>query len=290
VCQKKPGPRCAGHVGKQRDKAIADLIAVDRQISRSLRESPTTDIGSLQRQKWDLQAQVARLNDEYDETPTGRAFIAENMRGLSPSEIRESGLGVRLQAATDRYDRKIAALRAAEQGDTLGAAVALNYGAHAGWLTHADVELSSTGRLPSGSFYREGTLLSVDNRRVETVGYAERERSVLVADLIAEHPIEPGPHPNTYVISTSHTDPVLVTVNASDEVVSMRTFDPDDSTGGYGPEMMPAFAKAMDYTDLGDYADDDATESWHEAPYVRRDAQGRALTIQAAGEIVYAGN
>jgi DNA repair ATPase RecN len=115
VCQRKPGPRCSAHVGQQRDQAVADLIAVDRSMVAALRADPHADLTDQQRDLWRLKGLVERLNDEYDETPAGRAAIKANLAGLTPEEVQETGLAPRLAAAEERYARKCAALKAADE-------------------------------------------------------------------------------------------------------------------------------------------------------------------------------
>lgn len=292
MCHKKPGPRCAGHVGKQRDATVAALNAVDREISARIREDATADLSDLQAHKWALRQDMDRLNDEWDETATGREALAANMEGLTPAELRESGLPARLAAAQDRYERKMAALNATKKGDTVGAGIALAYGAHADWLRHAGVLLDGRGRIQGDAYFREGTLLTIDDRHDEVTDMDRfgRESTVEVTNLTVEHPIGTGPMAGTYLIpATRDSDAVLLAADDSGTITAAYSYDPA-SGSSLGRNMLPTFASDMGYDDddLGNYGygeDVSYTESW-ESPEIRRDANGTPRTVRFTGELV----
>jgi hypothetical protein len=81
MCQPKPGPRCANHVGKARAKAHADLAAAQATLDR-LAGDPAHDPAEYEKAqsaKWAAHRTIPALDTEWDETEPGQAELARQI-------------------------------------------------------------------------------------------------------------------------------------------------------------------------------------------------------------------
>ena len=103
MCQPLPGPRCAAHVRPQREAAREGLDAAVGRIFGRLAGGAGMDdpeLGRLTEAKARFSSDVMRLDDEWDETTTGRRELA----GLA-RDARRAGDG----AGAVRFDARSAA-------------------------------------------------------------------------------------------------------------------------------------------------------------------------------------
>lgn len=194
MCQPKPGPRCAGHLRDRIARVRADREQAMADFASGADATPA----------WHYNRELARLQDEYDETATGQrelgALIAQKVAENAPGyEIRD--LQDRRVAAADRHAAKTAALQSTRAGDMDVARAQLRYGAHAGWFGASLLD-KETDAL--GDFAVHPDHAVAITRRDEwddSYGYEEEETPVRVSDLQVayEAPVTPGPRPGTWL-------------------------------------------------------------------------------------------
>lgn len=192
MCQPKPGPRCSHHVRAQIARVEADMAA-DRAAfmagqSASCRRS--------------YAGELARLHDEYDETPAGQeelvlAINAAENNDADPTDV--AALRERLDRAAARRAAKVAALRSTQAGDHAAAAYQAKYGAHAGWLAHADLGEEVERRFLSADYAVGVTNLDEHDE----YDHASGASMIQDKDFVIETPVTPGPD-GTWVITPPH--------------------------------------------------------------------------------------
>lgn len=186
MCKSKPGPRCSGHVGQQRERVriATEQIAARIELVAGTEPLDDKEMSVLQRRKFALARQEQTLNVEWDETPEGRAElvaqahvarteerqaeaeIAASAFAGQPAEADARARARRARAHADEYEARERAgglrymmrneaLACWEAGDAAGEAITLRHGAGSAWLGQSDLKDLALGR------GRPGEIISV---------------------------------------------------------------------------------------------------------------------------------
>ena len=272
MCQKKPGPRCAGHLREAMD-SVRILLAENHQAMSDGQPVPHPTAAARQ----------MRLQDEYDETPTGQHELAAAIHRSDDPDTKTS-LRQRKEHARRRYEVKKAAAAAEHSGDARASAI-IQRTAHpdTGWLAHSRLNALNDASFARMRISDDGQGMHAAYPPEPTTDYStDPAREVLAAPVIYEAQAAPGPD-GTYLVHPGSDREVLYRPSTIDDphehliAYDSETAETGQSMSLHDMAPWPAHAPALDTHDQPvDYA-------WEGQPDIVRDPLGTPVLIRWYG-------
>lgn len=281
MCQRKPGPRCAGHLSDEIAK-VKSHIAENRVAE--LAGAPHPHPGSTQR--------LMMLNDEYDETPSGQKALDEQMANTvgAPREVWR--LRNRKAAAARRYATKKAALAAADQGDERASNIILKTGnPDAGWTANSYMNPLNRNAYRRMQIANDGgSMVGVVSTETEDSYDSDAPVTIATTQVVYETPITEGPYPGTYIThgtgsARAARDPYLYMPADIDS--------PEPTIRSYSEQASAAYGTTLAATDVTESSDldpllgydsaDDYTVEWEQDPEIVHDRTGKPAILRFYG-------
>ena len=299
MCDPQPGPRCASGVRKRRDSARAEAETVASEMG-SLIASGTHDqttVDALQKRKWAASRRIQETDQEWDETPDGRAELAAAANTLlknaretdDPNKVRAlkseaRSFHDRLRAGVSRHTAKKEALACVRDDDPTGANLTLRLGPGTAWLKNSGLRAQATNRIDieTGPGFAVAVTDRDSSKEEDASGeqyYTERvefavEQPITRIGKDGKGGLTVGGHP------MSGENPVTVHTDADGVVVSAATSD-----ARWTPASRHVEARGLADRARGLAGVDEGTEIEWDTPVVVNGPDGRPAILRTTGRL-----